>query len=119
LAIILVVDDDPDVNEMAALVLAKYGHDVLSAEHAHAALDMVMRTPAIDLMVTDVVMPVMDGVTLSRHVHEIRPDLPVIFVSGYVDGILPPDGALTAFLRKPWRAPQLAAEVEKILSADD
>jgi hypothetical protein len=52
-------------------------------------------------------------------VHEIRPDLPVIFVSGYVDGILPPDGALTAFLRKPWRAPQLAAEVEKILSADD
>jgi FixJ family two-component response regulator len=62
-------------------------------------------------------MPNMDGITMSHRVQAIRPSLPVIFVSGYMDDVLVPTGTRTSFLRKPWRAPQLAAEVEKMLAA--
>jgi two-component system cell cycle sensor histidine kinase/response regulator CckA len=115
MATILVVDDDADVNEMATLVLAHYGHDVRSASDGAAALNIVRNEPALALMLTDVVMPLMDGITLANRVRAMRPEMPVIFVSGYMDGILVPEAERTAFLRKPWRATQLASEVDKML----
>ena len=115
MARLLVVDDDPDVNEMAALVLAKHGHDVVSAASGKTALTILENVPVIDLMLTDVVMPEMDGVTLSGCVEALRPGLPIVFVSGYIDGMVLPERANWGFVRKPWRANTLVAEVNRLL----
>jgi CheY-like chemotaxis protein len=116
MATILVVDDDPDVNDTVAAVLTNGGHSVLSAANGKKALAVLEDGPAIDLMLTDVVMPEMDGVTLSYSARALRPGLPVIFVSAYVDGMVLPEGRISAFVRKPWRARKLLDEIENLLT---
>jgi CheY-like chemotaxis protein len=113
MATILVVDDDPDVNELARIVLARHGHRVLAAANGAQALAMLGAEPAIDLLLSDVVMPDMDGVALARHARALRPSLPILLVSGHVAGLAVPDA--TAFLRKPWRAERLVAEIDNLL----
>jgi CheY-like chemotaxis protein len=114
---LLVVDDDADVRSTTALLLRRMGYTVLEAQDAQEALDILAATPAIDLLLTDVVMPEVNGPELSRRALDLRPDLPVVFFSGYADpeaiaGAAP----LSRLLRKPFRPAELAALIESALS---
>ncbi|MGN6392544.1 MAG: PAS domain S-box protein [Gemmatimonadales bacterium] len=83
-AMILVVEDDARVRAMATRALSDAGYEVLEAEDASAAMDLIRRRPGqLDLVLTDIGMPGMDGYALARRLHEARPGLPVIFMTGY------------------------------------
>jgi CheY-like chemotaxis protein len=115
MATILVVDDDLDVHKLTTAVLGEYGHDVLPAVCGSKALAILERGFAVDLLLTDVIMPAMDGVTLARRAQALRPGLPTIFVSGYVDAMVLPMGANCGFVRKPWRTTALVAAIDRLL----
>jgi CheY-like chemotaxis protein len=116
-ATILVVDDDPEVNEMTGWTLASLGYSVVSATNATDALAILQNGPAIDLLLTDVVMPGMDGITLTRRVKDICPAMPVVVVSGHVAGLQLPDMSDAVFLRKPYRSKALIEAIDGLLSS--
>jgi signal transduction histidine kinase/CheY-like chemotaxis protein len=100
----LVVEDDGEVRAMAARALREVGYRVIEAENGRAALDLVRRHAGrLDLVVTDVGMPEMDGYELARRLSVERPGLPVLFMSGYggQDGQEHGPGTDYPFLRKP------------------
>ncbi|MBK8250653.1 MAG: response regulator [Gemmatimonadetes bacterium] len=80
---ILLVEDDAHVRATTERILAEFGYQVHTAEHGEDALRLLPGIPTPDLVVTDVVMPQMDGVALAERLRETMPDLPVVFVSGY------------------------------------
>lgn len=80
---ILVVDDEPIMLEMNVDMLESFNYKTLSAENGQIGLDRFLADPAaIDLIVTDINMPVMDGTTMILEIRKVRPDLPIIAVSG-------------------------------------
>jgi two-component system, cell cycle sensor histidine kinase and response regulator CckA len=87
----------------------------LPAVSGKQALTILERGFAVDLLLTDVIMPEMDGVTLAHRIQALRPGLPVIFVSGYVDAMVLPTEANCEFVRKPWRACELVVAIDKLL----
>jgi two-component system cell cycle sensor histidine kinase/response regulator CckA len=119
--IILVEDDDP-VRIFSARALRNKGYKVIEARSGEAALDVICdATEAIDLLITDVVMPHMDGPGLVREVREIYPEMKVIFISGYTEDAfrqrLDSDVGIE-FLPKPFSLKELAAKVRDVLAAE-
>jgi two-component system cell cycle sensor histidine kinase/response regulator CckA len=119
--IMLVEDDDP-VRIFGARALRNKGYKVIEATSGEAALDLIHHAAEkIDLLITDVVMPHMDGPTLVREVREIHPELKVIFISGYTEDAfrqrLDSDSGID-FLPKPFSLKQLAAKVRDVIAAD-
>ncbi|MDX2156509.1 MAG: ATP-binding protein [Hyphomicrobiaceae bacterium] len=117
---VLLVEDEDSVRSFAVRALKRQGYEVLEATTGVEALELVAgETKPIDIVVSDVVMPEMDGPTMLTHMRKTRPDLKVIFVSGYPDDRfkngLDPD-AQFAFLPKPFTLPQLAAKVKEELA---
>jgi two-component system cell cycle sensor histidine kinase/response regulator CckA len=118
--IMLVEDDDP-VRIFGARALRNKGYKVIEARSGEAALD-VIRNPGetINLLITDVVMPHMDGPGLVREVREINPEMKVIFISGYTEDAfrqrLDSDVGIE-FLPKPFSLKELAAKVRDVLAA--
>src|SRR6185312_9119834 len=83
---ILLVEDEEAVRSFAARALRMRGYHVLEASGGEEALDIVKAgRDEIHLLITDVVMPNMDGPTMVRHVKALKPDLAVIFMSGYAE----------------------------------
>src|SRR5437762_13393958 len=83
---VLVVDDNAMVSRLTCQMLRKAGYVVLAAEDSENALELAATHPApIDLLLTDVVMPKIGGLELAHRCQELRPDLQVLFVSGYAD----------------------------------
>jgi two-component system cell cycle sensor histidine kinase/response regulator CckA len=118
--IILVEDDDP-VRIFGARALRNKGYKVIEARSGEAALDLIRdAAEAIDLLITDVVMPHMDGPGLVREVREINPEMKVIFISGYTEDAfrqrLDSDVGIE-FLPKPFSLKELAAKVRDVLAA--
>jgi PAS domain S-box-containing protein len=118
---ILLVEDEPSVRVLVNAVLARAGYRVLDAGDADAAMAIVQhhRGP-IDLLLTDVVMPKMNGRDLARAIAARRPRIPVLFMSGYTDStaIEAPEGAgAYAFLQKPFAAEALMAQIRELLDA--
>jgi PAS domain S-box-containing protein len=112
---LLLVEDDPQVRAIAARVLSARGYRVLQAADGLEALRAAEAHPgAISLLVTDVVMPGLGGRGLADTLRERRPELPVLFLSGYPEGGLE-TGA--SFLQKPFTPDQLAAAVRQLLDA--
>jgi CheY-like chemotaxis protein len=114
---VLLVEDDPLVLATSARALESHGYRVLSARSGDEALAIV-REQAVDLLVTDVVMPRMTGPTLAREVDRLCPGIPILFVSGYTAGaalgvVLRERG--DAFLPKPYTPRTLAAKVREVL----
>lgn len=106
----LVVDDDPSVLANTAALLADLGHDVTTAASGEAALREVEADPAIDLVVTDQLMPGMTGTELARRLRALRPELSILIVSGYAE----PDEAAASrlpMLAKPFDRDTLAAAI--------
>lgn len=118
--IMLVEDDDP-VRIFGARALRNKGYLVTEATSGEAALEIIRNTgERFDLLISDVVMPNMDGPALVREIREIHRDIRVIFISGYTEDAfrqrLDSDGGID-FLPKPFSLKQLAAEVRRVLSA--
>ena len=120
-ATVLLVEDEPAVRRIATLALRRAGHRVLDAADAAAALRIAEAgAEEIDLLVTDVVMPGMGGRALAAALCERRPELPVLFVSGYSeDEALERDVAAlrAAFLAKPFTPETLCARVDELLES--
>jgi CheY-like chemotaxis protein len=120
--LILLVEDEPSVRSLAERVLMRQGYHVLSAGSGVEALELVRTTHGqIDLLVTDVVMPEMGGVELAEHMLGMRPDLRVLFISGYAADTVPTTdatGRQLHFLEKPFSPARFAEYVRLALDAD-
>ena len=118
---VLLVEDEEAVRSFAARALRVRGYKVLEAPGGEEALELVRGHPGpIHLLITDVVMPNMDGPTLVRNLKRIRPEIAVIFMSGYAEEAFRRNDQNTAdmhFLPKPFGLKQLAAKVKDVLSA--
>lgn len=113
-ATILLVEDEPAVKGLFAQALRREGYTVHEARNGVEALEVEKTIDHVDILVTDVVMPYMKGPELARHLREKKPDLKVIFVSGYVaPGDLGPHQAL---LQKPFVRQQLIEKVRDVLA---
>ena len=113
-ATILVVDDDPDVREVAVNCLLSLGYRILQAENGDAALVMLERERGIDLMLVDVAMPGMNGIELVRRARARDPQLRALFATGYASA-KPVDLGGDSLLKKPYRVDALAQSVQAAL----
>ena len=116
---ILLVEDEAPVRAFAARALKLRGYDVLEADCAEAALTILAdESVVVDLMISDVVMPGLDGPTWVRAARQARPEVGVIFISGYAEGVFRngmEDIDNYTFLAKPFVLDELAAAVKKAL----
>jgi two-component system, cell cycle sensor histidine kinase and response regulator CckA len=116
---LLVVEDEPLVLELAARALSSRGYRVLTASDGEEALRVASEFPEpIDMLVTDVIMPKMNGSEMAQRLLEQRPNTPVLFMSGYTDDALAHHGVLddgVHFLQKPYRPEALARRVRALL----
>jgi two-component system cell cycle sensor histidine kinase/response regulator CckA len=117
---ILLVEDEPMVRTVAERALTRHGYKVLTANNGEEALEIVDRGDEIALLISDVVMPLMDGPTMVREARKTRPELPILFMSGYAEEQLRKsiDIANVAFLPKPFSVQELAEAVRKVLSGN-
>jgi PAS domain S-box-containing protein len=116
---VLLVEDDASVRDVAAQFLRNCGYEVLVATRASEALDLVraQRRP-VDLLVTDVILPNLNGRQLFERVRELLPDIGVVFMSGYTDDVIAPHGVLDAgvtFVEKPFSQETLARKAREAL----
>jgi two-component system cell cycle sensor histidine kinase/response regulator CckA len=117
---ILLVEDEEAVRSFAGRALRMRGYNVLEADGGEEALEIVQnQTQPIHLLITDVVMPNMDGPTLVRAVRRVRPDIKIMFMSGYAEEAFRRNEEKAEdlhFLPKPFGLKQLAAKVKEVLS---
>ena len=117
---VLLVEDEDVVRSFAVRALTRQGYEVLEASDGLEALDVMAEQDGnIDIVVSDVVMPAMDGPTMLKEMRKTNPDIKIIFVSGYPNEAFQQAlGEETfAFLPKPFSLPQLAAKVKEQLEA--
>ncbi|WP_461383192.1 hybrid sensor histidine kinase/response regulator [Devosia indica] len=116
---ILIVEDDDLVRQHVSGLLGGLGYRVLQATSAAPALELLAANPDITLLFTDIVMPGgMNGVDLAKRARDFRPDLKVLFTSGYAENAVETDGRLDPgidLLSKPYSRDRLAASLRKIL----
>jgi two-component system, cell cycle sensor histidine kinase and response regulator CckA len=112
-----VVDDDVAVSQLVAALLESEGFFVLIANNGPDALRLAEEQPArIDLLVTDVVMPRMDGPTLAREIQSIAPGLPVVLMSGACDASALQSAGFCHFLQKPFSPANLLQVVQSAVA---
>jgi PAS domain S-box-containing protein len=116
--VVLVVDDDDAVRELASRYLATQGYKVLPAATVEEAIDIFRREP-VALLVTDAVMPHMSGHELYRELSAERPGLPVVYMSGFdpKTAEVPSDEPNSVFIQKPYSLPKLGESVRSLLDA--
>jgi excisionase family DNA binding protein len=116
---VLVVDDEASIRDLLAKTLALAEYDVDTAADATTALSRV-RSAEYDLMIADLRMPGMDGLTLIRQVKRIKAELPVIIITGFsseASAIEAVNLGVAGYLRKPFRVPEVLAAAAKALGA--
>jgi len=116
--IVLVVEDDADVRLVSVDALRALGYTVIHAEDGPSALVMLEKHPRVDLLFTDIVMPGMTGRQLADIATTERPELKVLYATGYTRNAVVHNGMLdagVAFLSKPFTIDQLAAKVRQVL----
>ena len=117
LAHVIVVDDEPMIRQFVSSVLSTSGYQVSDAGTSDQALQIMDKTPDVDLLVTDIVMPGGTGWELADSMRKRKPGLPVLFISGYA-----PDTFRTvseeSFLRKPFRITELLERVRVMLGQE-
>ena len=116
---VLVVEDMADVRELACAVLARGGYRVIAAENGARALEIAQkRGLPIHLLLTDVIMPGMNGDVLYQHMARLRPGLKVLYMSGYIDGMIAHRGVLkegVSLIQKPFSIDALKRAVRMAL----
>lgn len=120
-AVILVVEDNPDVRKVAVAQLASLGYATIEAEDAASALVILGGDRPIDLLFTDVVLPGATGLELGREARALRPGLMVLYTSGFADTSLQDNAQFEAvrdnLIAKPYRLRDLASKVKEVLLA--
>ena len=118
---VLVIEDEPTILEMVTMMLRHLGYGILSAATPGEALQIAHEHPAdIHLVLTDVVMPEMNGRDLVDRLKAIRPKLKTLFMSGYTADVIADQGVLDAhvdFIHKPFSIKDLASKMREVLDA--
>ncbi|NJL08227.1 MAG: response regulator [Methylacidiphilales bacterium] len=120
MARILIAEDDSEVRALVVRALAAQGHEITAAEDGGAALDILSREDGgFDLLLSDIQMPVMDGIALALAAARDFPSLPILLMTGYADqrerahGL---DAIVREVLSKPFTLPELRAAVAAVLA---
>jgi two-component system cell cycle sensor histidine kinase/response regulator CckA len=114
---VLLVEDEPMVRSVAERALTRHGYKVVTADNGEDALEFLERGEPIELLISDVVMPGMDGPTMVREARQSRPDLKILFMSGYAEEQLRKsiDIENVNFLPKPFSVTDLAAAARRAI----
>ncbi|MEO6432600.1 MAG: response regulator [Sphingomicrobium sp.] len=114
---VLLVEDEPTVRSVAERALTRHGYVVTTADHGEEALDILSRGDVFDLLISDVVMPGMDGPTMVAEARKSRPDLKILFMSGYAEEQLRKSIDLdnVNFLPKPFSVTDLAEAARRAI----
>ena len=116
---ILLAEDDEDMRRFLVRALEKAGYDVSDFDNGASAYERLREEP-FSLLLTDIVMPEMDGIELARRATEIDPDLKVMFITGFAAVALNPDSKApkdAKVLSKPFHLRDLVNEVERLMAA--
>lgn len=114
---VLLAEDEDTVREFVSRVLTMHGHSVIEARDGAQAVEM-MNQHHFDLLLTDIVMPIMDGITLALKVRSTRPDVPIILMTGYANESQRAHNLsvlIEELLSKPFNKDELIAAVNKAL----
>ena len=118
-ATILIVEDDPGIRELSTKILSRYGYKVLAAEGGEEARTICERHDGvIHVLLSDVVMPGMNGPMVADMLTKMRPGLKVVFMSGYTDNVIVRHGVMERdlpFLQKPFTPERLASKIVEVL----
>jgi PAS domain S-box-containing protein len=118
---LLMIEDDPAILDLARRMLERLGYTLLTAQIPSEALNLVRtRHDPVHLLITDVVMPDMNGKELARQIQALRPGLKCLFISGHTADILAPQGILAPgvhFIQKPFSVSDLADKIRAVLDA--
>ena len=118
--VVLLVEDEAALREVARRMLARNGYHVLTAASGPEAIDLVTGHPGhVDLLLTDVIMPQMTGQEVAQRICALQPDIRVLYMSGYTQGLLSAQGALEPgvnLIKKPFSEPGLLAKINTILT---
>jgi two-component system cell cycle response regulator CpdR len=116
---ILLAEDDESMRGFLVRALEKAGHDVIAFANGEEAYER-LKTEPFTLLLTDIVMPKMDGIELARRASELDPDLKIMFITGFAAVILNNDVAApkdARVLSKPFHLKDLVREVDRLLAA--
>ncbi|WP_179277154.1 response regulator [Actinoplanes regularis] len=111
----LVVEDEPAVRDLVVRILERHGYHVVAADNGPFALEVLQEHP-VDIVISDVIMPEMSGPELIRRLHQQHPRLPVVFMSGYSDGLLAAQDMIDSdipLVQKPFTAAELLNAVHQ------
>lgn len=115
---VLLVDDDDAVRAVTATILAEMGHQVTEADSGSAALDLLRATP-VDLLLVDYAMPGMNGAETANAALKLKPDLPVLFVTGFADTSGLKEIGEDRIIQKPYRDEELKQKLAAALAPVD
>ncbi|AVX03256.1 MULTISPECIES: cell cycle two-component system response regulator CpdR [Maritalea] len=116
---ILLAEDDNDMRKFLTRALSSAGYDVVAFDNGRSAYEKLREEP-FTLLLSDIVMPEMDGIELARRATELDPDLKVMFITGFAAVALNPDSEApkdASVLSKPFHLKDLVDEVERLLAA--
>jgi CheY-like chemotaxis protein len=114
---VLLVDDDDAVREVSAGILDDLGYRVVEAGSGGAALEALETAPRVDLVVLDYAMPGMNGAEVEREIKARRPQLPILFATGYADAALLVGAREERIVRKPFEQAELASKIAEAFGA--
>ena len=116
---VLVVDDEDSVRRLVSAVLRRHGFSIIEAANGREALTALAERYDVDLVISDVLMPELGGRELAKQLQRDRPEMPVLFISGYTNQELANEGgsldADATFLAKPFSSQQLMGAVSTLL----
>jgi CheY-like chemotaxis protein len=115
MAKVLVVEDEGLVRLLVVESLEGAGHEVLEAPDGVAALAMIEQMPDLDAMVTDIRMPRLDGFGLALAARRLRPDMRMVFMTGYADTAAPEELRDIRVLQKPFDPERIVGTIETLL----
>lgn len=117
--VVLLAEDDLIIRNLISLILSKQGYGLLVAVNGQEASELLARSGApVHLLLTNVRMPIMDGITLAKLVRERDPEIRIIMMSAHMDQEIREGNMLDAFLRKPFVPATLLKSITTVLDSD-
>jgi DNA-binding NtrC family response regulator len=113
----LVVDDDSNIRLLLETILQEMGYEVVSAPNALEGFAALDQQPDFEILITDLLMPLVDGSAFIRRVKQEYPSLPILVASAYLEGVTDTLKQNAIFLRKPFSRDQFVNSVKQTLAA--